>query len=160
MGLVKAVIPNVEMYGYFSGETAFDPAYQRARNNIPGFANDFDQNIIATLAFVAQHPDMAADLQITALADRVDTPGLSREQIRQQEFQASSDRANAAADGLFAIINNEVGGGLGSGWPDVINIAGTLRGIGACLLEESGPNLSEAQRQRNRRVFFQVTTFQ
>jgi hypothetical protein len=148
------------MYGYLSGETAFDQAYQRARNDIPGFASDFDQNVIATLVYVAQNPDAAGSIQITALADRVDTAGLSREQIRQQEFQASLDRANAASDGLFAIINNQVGGGLGNGWPDVNNISENREGIGACILAESGPNLSEAQRQRNRRVFFQVVTFQ
>jgi hypothetical protein len=160
MGLVKALLPQVEMYGYLSGETAFDPAYQRARTNIAGFANDFDQNIIAPLAYVAQNPDLAAHVQIIALADRVDTAGLSREQIRQQEFQASLDRANAASDGLFAILNNEVGGGLGSGWSDVNNIAEFRQGIGASILAESGPNLSEAQRQRNRRVFFAVVTYQ
>ncbi|MDT5231327.1 MAG: hypothetical protein QOI39_1827, partial [Mycobacterium sp.] len=65
MGLFKAIIPLVQMYGYLSGETAFDQAYQRARNDIPGFASDFDQNFIATLVYVAQNPDAAGSIQIT-----------------------------------------------------------------------------------------------
>ena len=98
-------------------------------------------------------------LRITGLADRVDTPGLDREQIRQQEFQASVDRAQSAADGVFALVNSRMGGNLGADWGAVTTIVDNNVGAGACLLAESGASLTEAQRQRNRRVFFLFLQF-
>lgn len=148
----KVFFQSVIMPGYQSGETAFDPVFIRAVDGVPGFADAFQQNVLTPVAEDAQDQSRCGVLQIHGFADRVDTPGLSREQIRQQEFTASDARAVSTADGLFAMVNDAAGGGLGSSWSDVPNIAIAAVGRGAPTLVENSANLSEIQRQRNRRI--------
>lgn len=159
MGLLKVNFDQVEMFGYVSGETDFQAAFTRASADIPGFATAFENNVLTPLVDAVQGNNVGGFILILGLADRVDTPGLSREQIRQQEHAAALGRANSATDGVFALLNDRVGGVLGDGWPSVDNIAERRESLGACILAESGPNLSEAQRQRNRRVLFAVTQY-
>jgi hypothetical protein len=155
----KTIHTQVKIYGYLTGETAFQDVFARACSDIPGFADSFEAEVMAPLVAVQQDPNQAGHLQILGLADRVDTAGLSREDIRQQEFQASQDRASTASDAVFSMLNDRVGGQLGSDWGSVANIAEISQGIGACTLAQSDANLSEDQRQQNRRVTFQFVQF-
>jgi hypothetical protein len=155
----KIIRDLIEMSGYHSGETDFDPAYARAVTDIADFATNFEDHIMAPLVHVAQDLSQCAMLRVTGLSDRVDTAGLTREQIRDQEYEASSVRARSATDGIFAMLNARVGGTLGADWVDVPNIAVSNQGSGAAYLTESGSPLTEAQRQRNRRVYLRFTQF-
>jgi hypothetical protein len=155
----KVFYTNIDMSGYLSGETDFQPAFDRAVTDIPGFADAFQQNIMAPLTSIAQNTGQSGVLTVLGYADRVDTPGLGREDIRNQEFAAGVARAVSSKETIFTMLNTAVGGTLGTTWADVVNITVVFPSLGAANLINSDSGLTEAQRQRNRRVLMFVTQF-
>jgi hypothetical protein len=155
---MQKVISRAELHGYLAGETDFAAAYARLSAD-PAVAASFEDNVFGPLKAVLDTNDHTAQLTIIGRSDRVDTPGLTREEIRQQEYDASFARAESAVLAIFAVINARVPGGLGGGWEEVQQIAVFDTAAGAAHLVESGPVLSEEQRQRNRRVTVTLTRF-
>lgn len=155
----KIIHVSVDVDGYVSGETEFEPAFARACDNIPGFSDLFETNIMAPMVEVAPDPTQCGFFHATGHSDRVDTAGLTRQQIREQEYDASRARVRNASDGIFAMLNARLGGVFGADWSSVPNIAENSQGLGAALLANSDDALSEAQRQQNRRIHCQFIQY-
>lgn len=143
--------------GYGSGQTDF---LVRLNQADPALAVDFEISIITPLLEVLANPDQTGVLTITGHSDRVDTPGLTREQRREQELQASADRSDSAEAGIKQILASRMAGPAPADWDDVQQLAFLSRVAGAAVLKEGGASLSEQQRRRNRRVQFRVVRFQ
>lgn len=154
----KTIFPSVDMSGYLSGETAFEDAFARASAD-PDFVAAFEANVLGPILEVAQDPALAGHFLLLGSSDRVDTAGLGREDIRAQEREASRARARSASDGIFALANARLGGALGDSWATVPNIGELSQGIGAALLLHTDAQLSDAQRQENRRIHCQFVRF-
>lgn len=120
----------------------------------------FDTQILQPLLAVLNTDDESAVLTITGHADRVDTSGLSREQIRQQEFEASDARAVSAKAGVRELVNQNTPFFIPDDLNDMDQIFIADRPAGAAVLREDSVPLSEDQRQRNRRVQFRLIRFQ
>ena len=120
----------------------------------------FDTQIIQPMIAVLNTENESAVLTITGHADRVDTPGLTREQIRQQEFEASDARAVSAKAGVRDLINQQTPFFIPDDLNDLSQIFVADRPAGAAVLREDSVPLSEDQRKRNRRVQFRLIRFQ
>jgi hypothetical protein len=143
--------------GYGSGETDFAA---RLAQSGPQVQLDFQTSIIDPLLMVLSSPDQSAVLTITGHSDRVDTAGLTREQRRLQEFSASTDRADSAAEGIEQIIHDRLLGFVPDDFDELQQVAIFPRAAGAAVLRESAEALSDVQRRRNRRVQMRVVRFQ
>jgi hypothetical protein len=120
----------------------------------------FDTQIIQPMLAVLNTDDESAVLTVTGHADRVDTPGLTREEIRQQEFEASDARAVSAKAGVREIINQQTPFFIPDDLNDMDQIFVADRPAGAAVLREDSVPLSEDQRKLNRRVQFRLIRFQ
>lgn len=143
--------------GYFSGQLDF---LERLGQSDQQVQLDFETEIIQPLLVVLSSPDQSAVLTITGHSDRVDTEGLTREQRRKLEFDASDARANSAAEGVKQIIRNRLLGFIPADFDEVQQLAILPRPSGAAVLREAADFLSEDQRRQNRRVQFRVVRFQ
>ena len=140
--------------GYESGKTDFDERLSVA----PGADGEFER--IAYEAFSAiSTPGECAVITVAGHSDRVDTPGIDREQRREQELQASKDRAQSALAFIDASLRGLAAQPLPADLNDLQQIHFSTRWAGASLLVEKDAILSEAQRQSNRRVQLRVIRF-
>src|SRR5438094_357027 len=114
--------------GYLSGETDFLVRLGQADVEVE---EAFETAIMQPLLAVLSSPDQAAVLTITGHADREDTEGLTREQRRQQEFEASDARAISAAEGVQQKIRDRFGGPLPADFDQVQQLAILDRPAGA-----------------------------
>jgi flagellar motor protein MotB len=153
---MQKVITQMIVAGYGAGETNF---LFRLGQSDPQVQLDFENEIIQPLVAVLNSADQTAVLTITGHSDRVDTEGLSREQRRQQELDASSDRAKSADYGVKNILHSRFQGMLPVDLDDIDLLAIVFRAAGAAVLWEKGSSLSAAQRRQNRRVQFRVIRF-
>jgi flagellar motor protein MotB len=146
--------------GYRSGETDFLTRLGQADAQV---RSEFQTEIIQPILAVLTSPNQTAVLTIAGHSDRVDTEGLTREQRRKQEFDASAARAESAAFGVRHLIANWFLSGGTILTPedvdDLAQIAIVYRASGAAYLIEAGSSLSAAQRLRNRRVQLRVIRF-
>jgi len=120
----------------------------------------FDTQIIQPLLAVLATESETSVLTVTGHADRVDTPGLTREQRRQQEFDASDARALSAVAGVRQLIDQQTPFFIPSDLNDLSQLHVADRPAGAAVLKETADDMNEEQRQRNRRVQFRVIRFQ
>lgn len=120
----------------------------------------FDTQIIQPMLAVLNTDNDSAVLTITGHADRVDTAGLTREQIRQQELDASDARAISAVAGVRQLIDQQTPFFIPDDLNDMPQLFVADRPAGAAVLRETSVPLSEDQRQRNRRVQFRLIHFQ
>ncbi len=142
--------------GYGSGETDFGT---RLANVSASVRFDFDTFILGSLIAVLSSADQTAVLEVAGHSDRVDTDGLSREQRRVQELQASIDRTNSAVDTIFALLATHFGFGFPSDWAKLEQVAVAPVASGGAALLFSGGSLSDAERRANRRIVLTLTSF-
>lgn len=150
------IVSSGELRGYLSGETDFRPAYDRACASVPGFQDQFDNDLVFPLVDLIYDSGRTGVLAIIGRADRVDTPGLSREEIRQQEYDASSARCDGAFGGIYVLVQERFGL-FPDDWSNRVHTMGVP--TGASRLLYSHPDLSELERQQNRRVTFTLVQF-
>jgi hypothetical protein len=143
--------------GYGSGATDF-----LTRLNGADFLTQvgFDTQILQPMLAVLNTSDESAVLTVTGHADRVDDPGLTREEIRQQEFDASDARAISAKAGVRELIDQNTPFFIPADLNDMPQLFVADRPAGAAVLRENSVPLSEDQRKRNRRVQFRLIRFQ
>ncbi|MEU2588992.1 hypothetical protein ABZ612_40590 [Streptomyces avermitilis] len=94
-------------------------------------------------------------------SDRVDTPGLSAEQRREQERDASAKRATSASEWVFDQITaalTAAGENPPASVADATNFDIYTVPCGAADLVNVVPT-NEAQRKENRRVEFAISTY-
>jgi hypothetical protein len=151
-------IGEITIDGYGSGETDFVTRLSLSPFEIQ---DQFEATITSRLISVLGSSDQAAVLVIQGHSDRVDTQGLSREQRRVQELQASADRAQSADAGVFQIISIRIPDpqSFPQDWANVNQVAVMRRVAGAAMLVNSDESLSEDQRKQNRRVILTLIRF-
>jgi hypothetical protein len=154
--MIKTITQTI-IDGYGSGETDFLTRFGQSDVQVQ---IDIETNILNPILAVLNSPDQSAVLTVTGHSDRVDTEGLTREQRRQQEFAASGERANNAAEGVKQIIRDNFLGVVPANLDELQQLAILVRAAGAAVLSESAEGLSEEQRRRNRRVQFRVVRYQ
>jgi hypothetical protein len=142
--------------GYGQNETDFLARLNQSPSKVQ---SDFKTLIIDPILAVLASSDQTAVLALEGHADRVDTPGLSREQTRTQELQASIDRANSASDGIFQTLASNSSEDFPSDWADLMQVGIVLSACGGAVLINSGVSLSEPERQQNRRVKLTLVSF-
>lgn len=152
-------ITDFDLDGYGAFQTDFLTRLNSAFQANPSLQQEFRASIIEPLIAGIRDVGHSGTLTIVGASDRVDTPGLSREEIRRLERVASEDRAISAAQGIFLMLNDEFGGALGDSWQGLPDVAEVNLGKGAAFLVEDAPSLTEAQRRRNRRVIFHMVHF-
>jgi hypothetical protein len=116
---MQKIITQTIVAGYEAGETDF---LFRLGQSDPQVQLDFENEIIQSLVAVLNSADQTAVLTITGHSDRVDTEGLSREQRRQQELGASSDRAESANEGVRNILHSRFPGMLPVNLDDIVSL--------------------------------------
>jgi hypothetical protein len=158
--MIKSITQMV-VDGYESGVTDFMTRLGQAPAEVQ---QEFDVEIIQPILAVLRAPAVneAAVLTITGHSDRVDTEGLTREQRRQQEFDASEARAASAAAGVQQRIIEQLPAPelTPDDFEAIAELAILPRPAGAAVLREKTDALSEDQRRMNRRVQFRVVRFQ
>jgi len=154
--MIKTITETV-VDGYATAETDFAT---RLAQSDPQVQADFESQIIQPLLAVLGSPDQAAVLTITGHADRVDTDGLTREQRRQQEFDASNSRASSANLAIQQIIRDRLLRFVPDDFETIPQLAFLPRAAGAAILRQGAGSLTEAERLQNRRVQFRVVRFQ
>src|SRR5262249_17289016 len=132
--------------GYGSGETDFGTRLANASSDVQ---IDFENFILGSLIAVLSSTDQTAVLEVAGHSDRVDTEGLSREERRLQELQASIDRTNSAADTIFAMLAAAFGPGFPSDWAKLDQVAVAPIACGGAVLLFSSGSLSDAERRAN-----------
>jgi len=144
--------------GYGSGETDFLTRVSQSSQQVQDDLNLF---IIDPLLAVLASTDQTAVLEIQGHSDRVDTEGLSREERRVQELQASADRANSADVGVFQIVAFNVPDPktFPGDWADLNQVVIMRRVAGGAFLINSSAALTEEQRKQNRRVVLTLASF-
>lgn len=142
--------------GYGSGETDFG---SRIANVSDDVRFDFDNFILGSLIAILSSSDQTGVLEVAGHSDRVDTDGLSREQRRVQELQASIDRTNSGCDTIFAMLAAAFGPDFPSDWAKLDQVAVAPVACGGAALLFSGGSLSDAERRANRRVVLTLTSF-
>jgi methyl coenzyme M reductase gamma subunit len=150
-------ITQMSIDGYGAGETDFATRFSLSD---PQVQLDFETEIIQPILAVLSSSDQTAVLTINGHSDRVDTEGLTREQRRQQEFEASQARSTSADEGVKEIIRSRFLGFVPADLDELQQIAILPRPAGAAVLREGSELLTEEQRKRNRRVQFRVVRFQ
>jgi hypothetical protein len=150
-------ITQMSIDGYGTGETDFATRLSLSDSQVQ---LDFETEIIQPILAVLSCSDQSAVLTITGHSDRVDTEGLTREQRRQQEFDASQARSNSADEGVKEIIRSRFLGFVPADFNELQQLAILPRPAGAAVLREGSELLTEEQRKRNRRVQFRVVRFQ
>ncbi|TDC11357.1 hypothetical protein E1265_30025 [Streptomyces sp. 8K308] len=146
--------------GFVAQEVAFSQLFGRLSAN----AKNIIREVVIEPAVNAEHfPSNNQFCQITILghSDRVDTAGLSAEQRRAQELDASDKRASNAGVWVFDQITAAL---TAAGVTPPASVRDAQRfdiftkPCGAADLVHVVPS-SEVQRTRNRRVHFVVSTF-
>ena len=150
------VVSTMTIDGYGSGETDFLTRLASVPDSV---REEFDNLIFFRLVEVLNTADQTAVLSMEGHSDRVDSGGLSREELRIQELTASVNRVNSAGDGIFQLLNNWFGPGFPPDWADLSQVAVGFVACGGASLLHSTPSLSDAQRRANRRVVLHLMTF-
>ncbi|TDB83265.1 hypothetical protein E1264_29070 [Actinomadura sp. KC216] len=153
-------LTEITVSGYFSQEIDFPAVLQRQSQALQDLVRD---EVIAPLAGAETVPGDGKFCVVTIIghSDRVDTPGLTSEQRRAQELNASQLRAESAQAFLFSELFALV---QGAGGTPPVDLASTQNGaiwtvaVGAADLIHTVP-ANETQRRENRRVVFQVSAF-
>jgi flagellar motor protein MotB len=143
--------------GYPAQNVDFVAALGNASDEV---REQFELQILGPVLAVLSTPGESAVLSVAGHADRVDTEGLSREQRRVQELQASVDRATNAVDAIKEMIRGRLGQSLPPNLDDLQEMEIAPRAYGGAVLIETAAVLSESQRRRNRRVMIRLTRFQ
>lgn len=152
---MRVRLNEVRCNGYASQHTDFGELYVTT----PLSQDDINNlNVmIETAVSVERDPNSSSFCDITILghSDRVDTSGLSSEQRRQMELDASTARAKSAQDWLFNEITNRL---LAEGYAIPADLSSmqnvTIRAIpcGSADLEHKTPGNDEQKRRENRRL--------
>lgn len=153
---MQKIITQMIVADYGAGETNFLTRLGQADAQVQ---LDFENEIIQPIVAVLSSADETAVLTITGHSDRVDTEGLTREQRRQQELDASTARAQSADEGVRTILHSRFPGMLPIDLDEIQSLAIVFRSSGAAVLAESSDFLSEVQRRQNRRVQLRVIRF-
>jgi hypothetical protein len=143
--------------GYPAGELDFTIRLSQAGVET---ADLFEAMILQPVIDVLSTDDQSAVLTITGHSDRVDTEGLTREQRRQREFEASDARAVSAREDVVLMVTNALPHLQGVDFDGLAQIFIADRPAGAAVLRESASTLTEAQRRRNRRVQMRLIRFE
>ena len=140
---------------YVSGQTDMN---QRLAGDPTAEQELVAQIIDPIVAVLKAGGDVGAVLTVAGHSDRVDTPGLSHSACLTQESAASESRTDSAILGIHQLVQQRL--------PEAPADLDTLpfffvfpRWYGAGILRHSDPNLTEAQRQENRRVMIRLVTF-
>jgi hypothetical protein len=147
-----------------SGFSAQEVAFSQLFGRLPVSArNAIRQEVIEPATNAEHFPSNNQFCLIAVLghSDRVDTAGLSSEQRRAQELDASDKRGSSAAEWVFDRITAALTA-AGQTPPDsaenATNFDIVVIPCGAANLINLAPT-SEAQRKQNRRIHFVVSTF-
>lgn len=151
---MQKVIQQVVVDGYQSGVTDFETALAAAPADVQ---NDFNF-VIAAVTNALGRADVGCVLSIAGHSDRVDTAGVDRHAARIQELESSEARAESCLEFMVSLINSEVAG-LPADLDSLDTFSLAVRWAGASLLRESDAVLSDAQRERNRRVQIRAVAF-
>ncbi|MEV5936549.1 hypothetical protein AB0L56_28435 [Streptomyces sp. NPDC052079] len=153
-------LTDLPISGFVAQEVAFSQLFGRLSAST---RNIIRENVIEP-AVNAQHfpsNNQFCVIFILGHSDRVDTPGLSSEQRRAQELDASDKRATSAGEWVFDQITaalTAAGETPPSSVQDATNFDIVLMPCGASGLVHVTP-ANEAQRQENRRVQFVISSF-
>src|SRR4051812_349301 len=146
----------VEIRGYIAHETDMNALVTRRPDlQVPEVTAIIDS---AFEAFENTGGNKACAVTIVGYSDREDAPGLTDEQRRASEFQASQARADSASTWLLDKVNEIA---LGSGmsleadWNGVAAVSVEAIGVGASKLAH--PPSTEQDRLNNRRISFLVS---
>jgi len=124
----------------------------------PAQAAVFTSQIIDQIVDVLRSPDAGAALSVAGHADRDDTVGLSHIQHLKIEREASEKRMFSALATIHQLVQLQEPTA-----PSDLNTLSFfdvhLRAPGAGVLEEDAAALSEAQRQKNRRIQARLLVF-
>ena len=142
--------------GYESGNVALLDALSAASDEVRA---QFDELVIQPILSIIGNPRESGVATLAGHSDRVDTAGLSREQCRVQELEASTDRAFNAVDAIAQIVGERLGEEVPPDLNELPQLALIPRATGAAVLVENAEVLGEDQRRRNRRVMIRVVRF-
>ncbi|MFJ9105640.1 hypothetical protein ACIRJM_45155 [Streptomyces sp. NPDC102405] len=146
--------------GFVAQETDFSKLFDRLG---PSTEQAIRHEVIEPAVNAEHFPSNNQFCLITILghSDRVDTAGLSSEQRRAKELDASDERASSAADWVFAQITDALNA-AGETPPASVATATNFDIVtvpcGAANLMKLVP-ANEAERAQNRRVQFMISTF-
>jgi hypothetical protein len=153
-------LTDLPISGFVAQEVAFSQLFGR----LAASAKQTIRHEVVEPAVNAEHfPSNNQFCLITVLghSDRVDTAGLSAEQRRAQELDASDKRASSAGDWVFDQITaalTAAGETPPTSVADATNFDIFTMPCGAAALVNVVPT-NEAQRAENRRVQFVISTF-
>jgi flagellar motor protein MotB len=153
-------LTEIPISGYVSHEIDFPALLKRQSQTLQDLVQT---DVIAPLADAEMVPEAGKFCIVTIIghSDRVDTPGLTSEQRRADELSISQLRAESAQAFLFAELFSLV---QAAGGTSPVDLASMQNGAiwtvaaGAADLTHTVP-ASESERQDNRRVVFQISTF-
>ncbi|MEU5398213.1 hypothetical protein ABZ348_02785 [Streptomyces sp. NPDC005963] len=153
-------VTDLHVPGFVAQEVAFAQLFNRLSS---GFKNAIRESVTEPAVNAEKFPSNNQFCLITVLghSDRVDTAGLSSEQRRAQELEASDKRAISAYQWVFGQITAALIAAGETPPPDTnhaTNFDIVSIPCGAADLVKLVPT-TEAQRQENRRVQFVVSTF-
>lgn len=141
--------------GFESGQTDF-PTRLQQDNRGQEFLDRVINPAVATMTSAAE----TVFIVITGHSDRVDDAGLSREQRRVKELDASAKRTESAKAEVVRSIEIQL---ISQGLTVEAQMKDRLQfvelSMGAAQLEKSGDVLSSADRLLNRRVNLQTVRF-
>jgi len=148
---------SLEFHGYASGEVvsadrygAFDPASDE-RSQLDAAVTRIAQTVDAgDASFVA--------ITVVGFSDRNDTPGLSCDDRRASESNASKDRSDSALSWLIEAVGAQLVTPLADWHESSDRVTWIQVPTGAALLANDPP-LDDAQRAENRRVKFVFSFF-
>lgn len=152
---MKKVVAQTPVDGYGSGELDFLGRLQSAPEAFAAVQSEIVQPLVQVLTTDGQ----TAVMTVTGHSDRVDDPGLSREQRRIKELEASQARAQSAVNGVLELIRS-AGVEVPDNFEELQQLEIADRGAGAAVLREFSDALGEDQRKRNRRVQIRVIRFE
>lgn len=149
-------ITEVVVSGYPANNVDFVATLTAASDEV---RDQFQFQIMEPIYAVLVTPGETAALSVAGHSDRVDTEGLTREQRRVQELQASVDRATNAVTAIKQMIKDRLGPLVPEELDDLQQLDISPRAYGGAVLVESAAALSEAQRRKNRRVMIRLIRF-
>jgi hypothetical protein len=149
---------SIELQGFASGQTDFSAQLSTLPVEIlEPFAKLIDGTFEAS-----SDPSGVKFMSISIVghSDRQDLPGMSNEQRRESERQASQDRADSASNWLLNKLADMQNPGdvIQLDWRSVSNIGAAVIASGAAQLINPNPGSNEDLRVQNRRVQFFVTS--